>query len=183
MDYLFVVKKNLNLHKESYLRISLIILIFTLCVYSVDVVDPSVNFISSVLTDSVIIKKSDSKKAISFEASINLDAIEDSKLKYRLEMYLETIEKMSEKYNLEVEHVLAIIHIESYFNSGAYSPAGAVGLMQLVPTSGGTEAWKIVYGVAKQPTINQLKNPKLNIELGCAYFSHLLYVTFGDIKK
>jgi membrane-bound lytic murein transglycosylase C len=65
--------------------------------------------------------------------------------------------------------VFAIVHTESYFNPLAKSPANAYGLMQVVPTSGGRDAYRRVHGKDGVPTAEYLFTPNKNVELGTAY--------------
>jgi soluble lytic murein transglycosylase len=65
----------------------------------------------------------------------------------------------------------AIVHRESMFNTEAGSPAGARGLMQLMP---GT-AKQVARSIGKSYSADKLtENPQYNIELGAAYLQHLL---------
>ena len=48
---------------------------------------------------------------------------------------LSLIDKYSQKYNLDKNLVKAVVQQESGFNSKAKSPAGALGLMQLMPST------------------------------------------------
>lgn len=67
--------------------------------------------------------------------------------------------------------VLAFVRQESGFNPGAKSPAGAVGLMQLLPST----ASFISRAAGKGPTVrNALYRPETNLMLGQRYLEHLL---------
>jgi membrane-bound lytic murein transglycosylase C len=91
----------------------------------------------------------------------------------RVKRFLPLINKYCAKYGLDRARVLATIHTESHFNPMAVSDAGAIGLMQLVPESGASEAYTFVYGSHGIPGEDFLFDPERNIELGCAYI-HLL---------
>lgn len=71
--------------------------------------------------------------------------------------------------------IYTIIRIESAFNPYAVSSAPAYGLMQLVPTSGGREAYRKSRGEDVIPSREFLFDPGNNIELGSAYLGVLLY--------
>ncbi|MBU8923010.1 MAG: DUF3393 domain-containing protein [Bacteroidales bacterium] len=92
-------------------------------------------------------------------------------LRVRAKKYIETVRRHADRYGLDTRLILALIHTESYFNPKARSPVPAFGLMQLVPSSGGRDAYEFVTGKAADPLPNYLYNPDLNIELGCAYLS------------
>ncbi len=65
----------------------------------------------------------------------------------------------------------AIVHRESMFNTEAGSPAGAQGLMQLMP---GT-AKQVARSIGKSYSADKLtEDPQYNVELGAAYLQHLL---------
>lgn len=88
----------------------------------------------------------------------------------------------AQSYQLAPPLVFAIIHTESYFNPLASSPANAFGLMQLVPTSGGADAYRSVHDSDGIPTKEFLFNPQNNVELGCAYVDILLNRYLKDVK-
>ena len=72
----------------------------------------------------------------------------------------------------------SIIRQESLFQSNALSPAGAVGLMQLMPRTAAEVARK--EKVRKKVRRNDLLNPEVNVALGAAYLSRLLRGYDGD---
>jgi soluble lytic murein transglycosylase len=71
--------------------------------------------------------------------------------------------------------VHAIIRQESRFKADALSPAGAQGLMQLMPKTAQQTAQKF-----KVP-FGSLVNPKINISLGCAHLRELLRKYGGSL--
>ena len=71
--------------------------------------------------------------------------------------------------------IFAIIYQESRFNPNAVSSAEAYGMMQLVPKSGGLEAYRKARGESVKPTKEYLMDPESNIELGATYLSMLLF--------
>ena len=83
------------------------------------------------------------------------------------------VKKFASKYNLSENLVFAIIRTESNFNQFAVSGAGAVGLMQIVPSSAGKDAYKHAKGKSWTPSKSYLFDPKNNIELGSAYLQIL----------
>lgn len=111
-------------------------------------------------------------------ASVTIPMIPDH-LRKRAQKYEEIVKQQAERQALSPELVFAIIETESYFNPQARSPAPAFGLMQLVPVSGGLEAYRMVYGENKQPSEGLLYQPEANVTLGSAYF-HRLYFTYME---
>lgn len=87
------------------------------------------------------------------------------------------IHEESRRYGFDPELIIAVISTESSFYNWAISPKGAVGLMQLIPTTGKqvAEMNEIVWH-GKDP----LFDPFLNIRLGIHYL-WMLYLKFGDI--
>lgn len=85
--------------------------------------------------------------------------------------YKETILKYSKQYNLPPSLVASLIYNESHFNPNAKSKAGAIGLMQIMPTTGNWIAVKL-----NEPnySFDKLKNESVNIKFGCWYLRFLL---------
>lgn len=79
----------------------------------------------------------------------------------------------SARYNLAPSLLYAIIQTESSFNPRARSPVPAFGLMQLVPKSGGMDAYEHVYGEKLLLDPEYLYEPSNNVELGAAYLDVL----------
>ena len=80
------------------------------------------------------------------------------------------IEVYSKMYGLDPYLVAAIIKTESGFDKDIVSSMGAVGLMQIMPSTG---EW-----IARQLNIEgfsteMLKNEDINIEMGCWYLNYL----------
>ena len=112
---------------------------------------------------------------------IRLDLVPDH-LQTRVRQYLPYVQKAARIYEVAPELILAVIQTESVFNPRAVSHAGAVGLMQLVPHSGGLEASKLVYGEPRLLTREELSRPDRNIELGAAYLRILLRRHFNEYR-
>lgn len=89
--------------------------------------------------------------------------------------YASLVRLNSDKTRVSRSLIYAIIRIESSFNPYAVSSAPAYGLMQLVPTSGGREAYRKSRGEDVIPTKEFLFTPDNNIEFGTAYLGVLLY--------
>ncbi|WP_320034187.1 murein transglycosylase domain-containing protein [Halarcobacter sp.] len=91
----------------------------------------------------------------------------------RVNKFKPLVEKYAKRYNLSKNLVYAIIKTESNFNQFAVSSAGAFGLMQIVPSSAGQDAYKYVKGKNQKPSSSYLFNAQNNIELGSAYIEIL----------
>lgn len=84
--------------------------------------------------------------------------------------YSHAIGEACRAYGVEENLVRGVIHAESKYKPAAISPAGAVGLMQLMPA---TALW--VAEMLGEPTLAlDLTDPAANIRLGTAYLGYLL---------
>ncbi|UCF80289.1 MAG: lytic transglycosylase domain-containing protein [Acidobacteriota bacterium] len=83
------------------------------------------------------------------------------------------------KYNLSPEMILAVIATESSFNAQAVSPKGAVGLMQIMPSTGQYLAAGLGFGL--ESDTERLTDPWLNIDCG-AYYLRDLMRRFGSVE-
>jgi membrane-bound lytic murein transglycosylase C len=84
-------------------------------------------------------------------------------------LQIDNITKYSQKYNINIAYIMAIIHTESYFKPLSSSRVGALGLMQLVPTTGGRDAYNFLTGKDEIPSNEYLLNSENNIKLGTIY--------------
>ena len=89
--------------------------------------------------------------------------------------YRPLVHQFAEQYRISPSLVFAVIRTESNFNPYAVSSAPAYGLMQLVPTSGGREAYRKAKGQDVAPSRDYLFNPANNVELGTAYLNVLMF--------
>ncbi|WP_197468011.1 murein transglycosylase domain-containing protein [Neptuniibacter marinus] len=87
--------------------------------------------------------------------------------------YASYVERYAAKYQLAPALVYAIIETESNFNPYAVSWVPAYGLMQIVPTTAGRDAFEEIHGYAGTPSAPYLFNIENNIRMGCAYL-HIL---------
>ncbi len=88
--------------------------------------------------------------------------------------YAGLVRQNAERTGVSRSLIYTIIRIESAFNPYAVSSAPAYGLMQLVPTSGGREAYRKSRGEDVIPSKEFLFAPDNNIEFGAAYLGVLL---------
>jgi membrane-bound lytic murein transglycosylase C len=88
--------------------------------------------------------------------------------------YAATVRKHSDSTQVSRSLIYAIIKIESSFNPFAVSSVPAYGMMQLVPASGGREAYRKAKGEDVMPSKEYLFDSSNNIELGATYLGVLL---------
>lgn len=98
---------------------------------------------------------------------VNADYWDDLDIRYPLP-YLDAVNHAAETTGLDPAYILAIIRTESLFALDARSPAGALGLMQLMP---GT-ARQVAHGLAA-PGAGDLLDPGTAIRLGSHYLRKL----------
>lgn len=84
--------------------------------------------------------------------------------------YKDEILKASNDYNLDPALICAVINAESSFNKNAKSRSGAVGLMQILPSTAEWVAAKLNFEYSPK----MLYEPNVNINFGCYYLSYLL---------
>ncbi|MEE8111803.1 MAG: lytic transglycosylase domain-containing protein [Acidobacteriota bacterium] len=89
----------------------------------------------------------------------------------------ESIHLASQRYGLKPEMILAVIQTESSFIPDAISKKGAIGLMQLLPSTAREVADELNI---EWTGTHLLKDPHTNIEFGAYYLSKLLQ-RFGDV--
>lgn len=82
---------------------------------------------------------------------------------------VKTVKQIAPGYNMEARLVLALIQQESNFNYKARSHKGAIGLMQLLPTT------------AKRFGVKNINDPVQNIKGGIRYLSWLLKLYEGNV--
>ncbi|WP_239378194.1 lytic transglycosylase domain-containing protein [Olsenella sp. An290] len=86
--------------------------------------------------------------------------------------HAETIESAAERHGLDPNLVCAVIKCESGWDEEALSPVGAVGLMQVMPSTAQSLAdMGLVDASSYDPA--SLSDPRVNIEYGCTYLSYL----------
>lgn len=81
-----------------------------------------------------------------------------------------TIVREARRQRLDVSLVLAVIHVESRYDAHAMSPVGALGLMQILPSTG--EELAAMEGVSWRGP-QTLFDPHVNVRLGTRYLRQL----------
>ena len=99
------------------------------------------------------------------------------------ERYAPLVERYARRYGVSKSLVLAVIKTESDFNPFAVSAAPAYGLMQLVPATGGRDAYRRVKGYDHTPSKEYLFIANNNIELGTAYLGIIDHDYLGAIEN
>lgn len=94
--------------------------------------------------------------------------------------YQKHINYYSQKFSINPDLLAALIYVESRFEASSKSNQGAVGLMQLMPS---TAMWVARKLEKKDFELDDLYDPKTNIELGSWYFSYLRKKFNGDLIK
>ena len=85
------------------------------------------------------------------------------------ENYYDLVMKYSSKYRVPPELVFAVINVESNYDKNAVSSAGAIGLMQIMPS---TYEW-IASIFGDSANVSRLYIPKVNVEYGTYYLRYL----------
>lgn len=94
-------------------------------------------------------------------------------LHIRAAKYRHLVEEQSRKFGISRNLIYAIMKVESDFNPFAINSVPAVGLMQVVPKTAGSDVYRFLTGKNGAPTIRGLMSPPNNILYGTAYL-HLL---------
>ncbi|MDD2598139.1 MAG: transglycosylase SLT domain-containing protein [Kiritimatiellae bacterium] len=102
-------------------------------------------------------------------------------LQIRARRYYPMVLENAKRFGHDPALIMAIIHTESAFNPMAASGADAYGLMQLVPSAGGREAYRWLHSKDIEPSPAYLLRPRENLELGTAYIKILQDRIFGDV--
>lgn len=98
--------------------------------------------------------------------------------RYPLE-YEHIVTAHARNYDLEPALLAAVVYVESRFEPDAVSPAGAVGLMQLLPET--------ARGIALRTggdrfVVSDLRDPEINVRYGAWYLDHLRDRYDGDLR-
>ena len=89
--------------------------------------------------------------------------------------YSETVERCASLYGVPPQIIYAVIKTESNFDPEAVSSAGAIGLMQIMPS---TFSW-LTELMDEEHDISALRDPAINIQYG-TFFLRYLYDLYGN---
>jgi soluble lytic murein transglycosylase-like protein len=88
------------------------------------------------------------------------------------------VESESRRFDLAAELVLAVMHVESRFRTYAVSEKNAMGLMQIMPSTG---RWLAPQVGVEWRGPHTLFDPIVNVRLGIAYLHRLTKRYHGDL--
>ena len=94
--------------------------------------------------------------------------------------YTAQIEAAAEEFSLEPAYLYAVVMMESSFRPDARSDVGAMGLMQIMPSTGKWIAKKL--GVSDSFIPEILDDPAVNVRFGSWYLRFLLNRYNGDMR-
>jgi membrane-bound lytic murein transglycosylase C len=110
--------------------------------------------------------------------SVTFHMVKDH-LSVRAAKYRELVRATADRFQISRNLVYAIMKVESDFNPFAVSSASAVGLMQVVPSTAGSDVYRFLHGKAGRPSREDLFEPPTNVTYGTAYL-HLLDSRYLD---
>lgn len=92
-----------------------------------------------------------------------------------IQQWCSLITVAADAYNLDANLLAAVMLQESGGNPQAYSSAGAVGLMQVMPSDGIAATFQCINGpcFANRPSTDQLLDPEFNIDYGARMLAGL----------
>lgn len=91
--------------------------------------------------------------------------------------YMSLIYSFAEANDVEPELIVSIIRQESIFNPKIVSPAGAIGLMQIMPYTGE----EIANDLKETFVLDSLYHPSVNVRYGSYYIKKLLTIFNGNL--
>ena len=100
-------------------------------------------------------------------------------IREEVDVLARTIVSEARRHRLDLALVMAVMHVESRFNNFAISPVGAIGLMQILPSTGEELARR--EGIPWRGA-QTLLDPAANVRLGIAYLRELSDRYRGDLQ-
>lgn len=92
-----------------------------------------------------------------------------NRLQVLAKRYRDSVDTYAKKYRVAPSYIYGTIQTESYFNPLAVSHIPAYGLMQIVPTTAGVDAYEALYGKQKVVSPDFLYDEENNIMMGSKY--------------
>lgn len=105
------------------------------------------------------------------DTKMNVNKIHDKSSLQSENDFSDLIRQAAHKYGVDAKLVDAVAKTESNYSPTAVSEVGAIGIMQLMPDT------------AASLGVNNIYDPKENIEGGVKYIKQLLNTFDGDVKK
>jgi len=100
-------------------------------------------------------------------------------IREEVDLLARTLVTEARRHRLDLALVMAVMHVESRFQNFAISPAGAIGLMQILPSTGEELARR--EGIPWRGS-QTLLDPATNVRLGIAYLRELSDRYRGDLQ-
>jgi len=130
------------------------------------------------IANSLTTREADGKKVMGVKFGMVKDHLDIRAGKYR-----PNVIQASKRFSISPNLIYSIMKVESDFNPFAVSSAMAVGLMQVVPSTAGSDVYEYLNGKPGIPSRKGLFVPATNIKYGSAYL-HLLNTRFlGSINN
>ena len=115
--------------------------------------------------------------------TVRLELVPDH-LQERAGRYLPDILAFCQRFEIPAPLAMGVIHTESHFNPRAINRStGACGLMQIIPRYAGVTMNRILHDDPRQPTTEELYDPRRNLEMGIGYLHYLDIHYFADIRS
>lgn len=134
-----------------------------------------------VASQTPAVQKVNTTEGVKNVVKITMELVEDH-IPKRAEKFKAMVSRHSAAYSVDEPLIYAIMEQESSFNPVAQSWVPAYGLMQLVPKSGGRDAYRYVHNTDVIPSADFLFDPNNNIQLGTGYLKLLMSTTFRKVE-
>ncbi|WP_261788344.1 transglycosylase SLT domain-containing protein [Buchnera aphidicola] len=125
-----------------------------------------------VLLLSIILSMGCNDSFVYKEKSIKQYSLNKEYIQKKIQNWSALIKQASIKYNIDEKLIKSIVYVESSGNQYAKSDSNAIGLMQIKPSAAGLDIYRLI-GKKGQPSIRELYNPKININIGASYINLL----------
>ncbi len=149
-----------------------------------DLSQPQPTIIAPAVSETVPPKAVQTQKAPASPKKQKTKCQVNSSYPEKILQWCQLITQYASKYKLDPNLIAALILQESGGNPQAYSPSGAVGLMQVMPSDGTAAGFMCPSGpcFAKRPSTQQLQNPDFNISYGVRMLAGLVN-KYGNVSE